>query len=107
MALSRDPAASSGREPAAGDARDEGDSGDGIGDRWGIYRYPSALGDVVSKGNKSTASRSKFDHTRLGDSCTDDRGRTAGVGGALYSATETPAEVPTSDHTACVADQTV
>ena len=41
MALSRDSAASPGREPAAGDVRYEGNSGDEIGDRWG--RSPSDL----------------------------------------------------------------
>ena len=47
MALSRDSAASSSREPAAGDVCNEGDSSDEIGDRSG--RTPSDLGVVLNK----------------------------------------------------------
>ena len=71
MVLSRDAAASSGREPAASDARNEGDSGDEIGARRG--RYPPDLEDVANTGNTSTVSRSKSNHTLLGDSCTNDK----------------------------------
>ena len=55
MALLRDSAASSSREPAAGDAHDESGSGDEIGDRRG--GYTPDLGNVANTGNKSTASR--------------------------------------------------
>ena len=63
MTLSRDVAAYSGREPAAGEARDEGEIGG---------RYLPDLGDTTNTGNTSIVSRSKSQRTLLGDSCTDD-----------------------------------
>ena len=68
--LSNDSGASSGRERAAGDSGNKGDSGDMIGEISG-----KTLGD------RSTVSTSKSDLTRFGDSCSDDRGDTCDPGG--------------------------
>ena len=56
MVLSRDAAASSGREHAAGGARDKGDPGDETGERRG--RYPPDLGDAANTGNTPIVPRS-------------------------------------------------
>ena len=53
MVLSRDAAASSGRQPTAGD---EGNSSDKTGEIRG--RYPPDLGDAANTGNTSIVSRS-------------------------------------------------
>ena len=68
VVLSRDAATSSGREPAASDARD---SGDETGER--RVRYPPDLGDSANTGNTSRVFRLKSNRTLLGDSCTDDK----------------------------------
>ena len=56
MVLSGEAAASSGREPAASEAHDKGDSGDETGEIRGIY-LPD-LGDASNTGNSSIVSRS-------------------------------------------------
>ena len=41
----------------------------------------------------------------VGHRRSDGNGHTTGIGGALYSATEAPAEVPTGDNSSCMADR--
>ena len=71
MTLSHDAATSSHREPTAGEARDEVDSGDNTGETGD--RYPQNPGDAAKTGNTSRVSMSMSKRTLLGDSCSNDK----------------------------------